>query len=75
MKIEKNVQILSVDLALEVPPAISLAYERSECDIMHRPPRKRTTQLVSRNLLAYSYLFAGTCISIGCILAYLSVFT
>jgi sodium/potassium-transporting ATPase subunit alpha len=57
-----------------MPPAISLAYESAERDIMNKPPRKRTTRLVSRSLLAYSYLFAGSFEAIGCIVAYFSVF-
>ena len=34
-------QILSVDLASEMPPAVSLAYEQPEQDIMHTKPRSR----------------------------------
>ncbi|MFH4980770.1 hypothetical protein AB6A40_007479 [Gnathostoma spinigerum] len=67
-------QILSIDLASELPPSVSLAYETPERDIMHIPPRRRTARLVSRGLLVYSYLFAGTIITVGCIFAYLSVY-
>uniref|UniRef100_A0A915CEZ2 Myosin tail domain-containing protein n=1 Tax=Parascaris univalens TaxID=6257 RepID=A0A915CEZ2_PARUN len=67
-------QILSVDLASELPPAISLAYESPETDIMNTRPRRRTARLVSRSLLVYSYLCAGTIITAGCIMAYLSVY-
>lgn len=40
-------------------PAISLAYERPERDIMKRPPRKKTQRLVSLKLAFYSYLWLG----------------
>ncbi|VDO84059.1 unnamed protein product [Heligmosomoides polygyrus] len=67
-------QILSIDLASEMPPAVSLAYEQPEQDIMLTRPRSRKTRLLSKGLLVYAYLFAGTGITIGCIAAYLSVY-
>nr|CAD2191605.1 unnamed protein product [Meloidogyne enterolobii] len=67
-------KILSIDLASELPPAISLAYESPERDIMKVPPRNRNTELVSSRLLLYSYLFSGTFITIGCVASYLSVY-
>ncbi|GMR53895.1 hypothetical protein PMAYCL1PPCAC_24090, partial [Pristionchus mayeri] len=66
-------QILSVDLACEMPPSVSLAYEQPERDIMRTPPR-RNAKLLSKGLLAYSYIFAGTGITIGCMIAFLSVY-
>ncbi|KAF8367537.1 catp-1 [Pristionchus pacificus] len=68
-----SLQILSVDLACEMPPSVSLAYEQPERDIMRTPPR-RNAKLVSKGLLAYSYIFAGTGITIGCMIAFLSVY-
>uniref|UniRef100_A0AC35TGJ0 Cation_ATPase_N domain-containing protein n=1 Tax=Rhabditophanes sp. KR3021 TaxID=114890 RepID=A0AC35TGJ0_9BILA len=67
-------QILSIDLASELPPAISLAYESPERDIMKIPPRKKSAKLVSKSLLLYAYLFTGPIITLGCIFAYLSVY-
>uniref|UniRef100_A0A0N5BFV9 Cation_ATPase_N domain-containing protein n=1 Tax=Strongyloides papillosus TaxID=174720 RepID=A0A0N5BFV9_STREA len=67
-------QILSIDLASELPPAISLAYESPERDIMKTPPRRKSTKLVSFSLLLYSYVFTGPVISLGCFCAYLSVY-
>ncbi|TKR92452.1 hypothetical protein L596_007100 [Steinernema carpocapsae] len=67
-------QILSIDLASELPPAISLAYENPERDIMRTPPRHREAKLVSKGLMVYSYIFAGTAITLGCIMSYLSVY-
>uniref|UniRef100_A0A914V3R2 Cation-transporting P-type ATPase N-terminal domain-containing protein n=1 Tax=Plectus sambesii TaxID=2011161 RepID=A0A914V3R2_9BILA len=69
-----SLQILSVDLASEIAPAISLAYESSERDIMKKPPRKHNARLVSKSLLAYSYLIIGPVIAIGCFFSYLSVY-
>ncbi|KAI1731463.1 e1-E2 ATPase domain-containing protein [Ditylenchus destructor] len=67
-------QILSIDLASELPPAVSLAYECPERDIMKIPPRSRFTELVTNRLLMYSYLFSGSFITFGCIAAYLSIY-
>uniref|UniRef100_A0AAF5CYY2 Cation-transporting P-type ATPase N-terminal domain-containing protein n=1 Tax=Strongyloides stercoralis TaxID=6248 RepID=A0AAF5CYY2_STRER len=67
-------QILSIDLASELPPAISLAYESPERDIMKTPPRRKSAKLVSYSLLLYSYIFTGPIISLGCFYAYLSVY-
>ncbi|VDM36969.1 unnamed protein product [Toxocara canis] len=63
--------ILSVDLGTELAPAISLAYENAEIDIMEKAPRKRTTRLVSIAMLAYSYAIAGGMVIIGSSAAYL----
>ncbi|EPB70235.1 cation transporting ATPase [Ancylostoma ceylanicum] len=67
-------QILSIDLASEMPPAVSLAYEQPEQDIMLTRPRSGKTRLLSKGLLVYAYIFAGAGITIGCIAAYLSVY-
>ncbi len=67
-------QILTIDLGTELAPAISLAYEEIEADIMSQPPRKRSARLVSNGLLAYSYIFAGTMESICSCAAYLYVY-
>ncbi|VDM84826.1 unnamed protein product, partial [Strongylus vulgaris] len=40
----------------------------------HTRPRSRKTRLLSKGLLVYAYLFAGTGITIGCIAAYVSVY-
>ncbi|KHN71132.1 Potassium-transporting ATPase alpha chain 2 [Toxocara canis] len=74
MQTERIFQIVTIDLITELPPSIALTLEPGERDIMCRPPRKTTSRLVSRALLAYSYLFAGNIIAVGCMVAYLSVF-
>ncbi|CAJ0942453.1 unnamed protein product, partial [Mesorhabditis belari] len=69
-----TMQVLTIDLLTELPPSISLIYESPERDLMKKAPRKSSQHLVSRSLLVYSYLFAGSILTIGCLLAYLSVF-
>ncbi|MFH4976630.1 hypothetical protein AB6A40_003339 [Gnathostoma spinigerum] len=69
-----TMQVVSIGLITEVPPSLSLTYETPEKDIMQKGPRPRTSRLVSRSILAYSYLIIGNIIAAGCISAYLSVF-
>ena len=50
------VTILCIDLGTDMFPAISLAYERPESDIMKRTPRNPVTdKLVTRRLISLSY--------------------
>lgn len=67
-------KILTIDLACELPPAISLAYEKPERDIMKCPPRSQKKTLVSLAVMIYSYLCIGTLITIGCLVSYFSVY-
>jgi len=56
-------------------PAISLAYEDPEGDVMKRPPRNaRTDKLVTRQTLAYSYLQAGVIETLAGFFAFFMVF-
>jgi sodium/potassium-transporting ATPase subunit alpha len=64
-------QVLTIDLGTELGPAISLAYEKAESDIMDRPPRDpKKDRLVSMPLLFYAYIVAGFILSAGCMAAY-----
>merc|ERR1712070_706436 len=55
-----TVMILMVDLGTDMVPAISLAYELKEADIMDRPPRNSATdRLVNRRLICFAYLQIG----------------
>lgn len=55
-----TVLILCVDLGTDMVPAISLAYEVKEADIMDRPPRNAATdRLVNSRLISFSYLQIG----------------
>eukprot|EP00055_Hartaetosiga_balthica_P016531 m.105178 g.105178 ORF g.105178 m.105178 type:complete len:1114 (+) comp9124_c0_seq2:45-3386(+) len=55
-----TVTILCIDLGTDMVPAISLAYENPEADIMQRPPRNPTKdRLVNSRLISYAYLQIG----------------
>lgn len=55
-----TVLILCVDLGTDMVPAISLAYEEKESDIMNRPPRNAATdRLVNSRLVSFAYLQIG----------------
>mmetsp|Transcript_13029 Transcript_13029/g.21358 ORF Transcript_13029/g.21358 Transcript_13029/m.21358 type:complete len:1194 (+) Transcript_13029:80-3661(+) len=59
--------ILFIDLGTELIPAISLAYEKTEADIMSRPPRNPIKdRLVSTPVLLYSYLIGGSVEAAAC---------
>jgi sodium/potassium-transporting ATPase subunit alpha len=65
-------QVLTIDLGTELGPAISLAYEPAESNVMERKPRHPTRdRLVSSILLFYSYMTSGFIITIGCMMAYI----
>eukprot|EP01119_Soliformovum_irregulare_P005914 TRINITY_DN1765_c0_g1_i1.p1 TRINITY_DN1765_c0_g1~~TRINITY_DN1765_c0_g1_i1.p1 ORF type:complete len:1070 (+),score=303.07 TRINITY_DN1765_c0_g1_i1:145-3354(+) len=67
------VLILCIDLGTDMIPAISLAYERAESDIMKRPPRDaRKDRLVTLKLALFSYLYLGTWQALGGFIAYLT---
>ena len=51
-----TVSILCIDIGTDMIPAISMAYEKAECDIMRRPPRNPyTDKLVGGQLISHSY--------------------
>ena len=47
--------ILAIDLGTDMVPAIGLATEAAEVDVMHQPPRPRGQRLLSGSLLPRSY--------------------
>lgn len=65
---------MTIDLGTELAPAITLAYEPSERDIMNKPPRKRTQHLLTWPLVAYAYLIISSFITAGCFISYFWVF-
>lgn len=68
-------QVLTIDLGTELGPAISLAYEKAESDIMMRKPRDPVKdRLVSSSLLFYSYAVTGGILSVGSFLAYMFIY-
>jgi len=68
-------QVLTIDLGTDLGPAISLAYEKPESNIMDRKPRDpKKDRLVSPVLLLYSYITSGAVITVGCMLAYMFMY-
>eukprot|EP00494_Astrolonche_serrata_P024265 UN24523 len=69
-----TVMILLVDLGTDLAPAISLAHEGKESDIMVRPPRNpKTDNLVTWRLVSFSYLQIGILQAIAGFFAYFVV--
>lgn len=69
-----TILILCVDLGTDMVPAISLAYEGKEKDIMKRPPRTKTDNLVTERLIAFSYFQIGIVQALAGFFVYMSVF-
>jgi sodium/potassium-transporting ATPase subunit alpha len=65
--------ILAIDLGTDMAPAIGLATETAETDVMTLPPRPRSQRLLSRNLLLSSYVLWGLFESAAGFAAYLWV--
>jgi len=62
-----SVLILCIDLGTEMAPAISLAYEKGEQDVMNRRPRNiARDHLVTPPLLCSAYLQAGLVEVLAC---------
>jgi len=63
--------ILVIDLGTELAPAVSLAYEESEGDVMSRPPRdaKKET-LVNYRVVFYTFLQGGLIMVSFCFMAF-----
>lgn len=61
-----TVTILCIDLGTDMVPAISLAYEQAESDIMKRQPRNpKTDKLVNERLISISYGQIGMIQALG----------
>merc|ERR1712147_543125 len=55
-----TVLILCIDLGTDMVPAISMAWEGKEADIMKRPPRdQKKDRLVTKKLVCFAYLQIG----------------
>ena len=55
-----TILILAIDLGTDMVPAISMAYEEAEADIMKRPPRNsKVDRLVTKKLIFLAYLQIG----------------
>jgi len=69
-----TVLILCVDLGTDMVPAISLAYETKERDIMKRPPRRKDDNLVTARLISFSYFQIGMVQALAGFYVYMVVF-
>ncbi|XP_056653001.1 sodium/potassium-transporting ATPase subunit alpha-3 isoform X1 [Monodelphis domestica] len=66
-----TITILCIDLGTDMVPAISLAYEAAESDIMKRQPRNpRTDKLVNERLISMAYGQIGMIQALGGFFAY-----
>jgi len=69
-----TVMILLIDLGTDLAPAISLAHEDSELDIMERTPRDQNVdKLVTMYLISFSYLQIGCLQALGGFYTYFAV--
>lgn len=69
-----TILILCVDLGTDMYPAISLANEKAETDIMHRKPRRhKVDRMVNWKLIAFSYLQIGIIQAVAAVFAYFFV--
>ncbi|RWS16048.1 sodium/potassium-transporting ATPase subunit alpha-like protein [Dinothrombium tinctorium] len=70
------VTILCIDLGTDMVPAISLAYENAESDIMKRKPRNpKTDKLVTERLISVSYGQMGMVQAFAGFFAYFVIMT
>lgn len=69
-----TVLILAVDLGTDLVPAISMAYETAESDIMLRAPRNaKVDRLVTKKLVSFAYLQIGIIQAVAGFYTYLVV--
>lgn len=66
--------VLVINVGTDLLPAMSLAYEKSEDDIMSIPPRKSTDHLVTRVLIFMAYFQVGLIQFFAGLYAYFVVF-
>ncbi|CAG9330059.1 unnamed protein product [Blepharisma stoltei] len=70
-----TVLMLAISVGTDVIPAVGLAYEESELDIMKRKPRDaEKDHLMSYQLLFFAYMQTGEIITMGGMLAYFTIF-
>ncbi|CAG9328025.1 unnamed protein product [Blepharisma stoltei] len=69
-----TILMLAIDLGTDMVPAVSLAYEDPELDIMKRKPRNaQVDHLMSYQLLFFAYMQTGMIEALGGFLAYFGV--
>ena len=68
-----NIFMLIICVGTDIYPALALAYEEAEFDIMTRKPRKQTDHLVTARLLTHSYGQMGEIATAGGFFTYFVV--
>jgi magnesium-transporting ATPase (P-type) len=69
-----TVLILCIDLGTDMVPAISMAWEGKEADIMKRPPRdQKKDRLVTKKLVCFAYLQIGVIQAVAGFFSYMVV--
>lgn len=51
-----TMQMLVICVGTDILPALGMAYEQAELDIMTRKPRRKTDHLVTAKLMIHSYM-------------------
>lgn len=70
-----SIMILTIDLFTELAPAVSMAYEPSEADVMNKPPRNaQKDRLVTWQVVMYCTLQAGVIETAACLVGFFLVF-
>jgi len=65
-----TILLLCISVGTDMFPAISLAYEEAELDVMVRKPRDRHEHLVSKKLFAFTYCQMGIFEALGAFVTY-----
>lgn len=69
-----TVLILAIDLGTDMVPAISMAYETAEADLMMRKPRdSKIDRLVTGRLISYSYFQIGVVQAVAAMFVWFTV--
>lgn len=69
-----TVLILAIDLGTDMIPAISMAYETAEADLMMRKPRdSKIDRLVTGRLISYSYFQIGVVQAVAAMFVWFTV--
>jgi|NOAtaT_7_FD_contig_81_2066469_length_1106_multi_2_in_0_out_0_2 sodium/potassium-transporting ATPase subunit alpha len=70
-----TVLVLCVDLGTDMIPAISIAYEEAELDIMVRKPRSKDDHLANARLYYWAYMLEGWVQTFGCFVCFFTCFS
>ncbi|XP_030377311.1 sodium/potassium-transporting ATPase subunit alpha [Scaptodrosophila lebanonensis] len=69
-----TIAILCIDIGTDMMPAISLAYEKAESDIMKRMPRDPfEDRLVNKKLILMAYLQIGVIQTVACFFTFFAI--